>query len=96
MDDVRFETKFCLDWGVSPKFVIRIKSYVLVPEAFVGSHHVIQNGRRSVGEAIYIISYWWSHMEVNHRQISSQMIQLIFYPEMDPIINIWNNFMVKI
>ena len=35
-------------------------------------------------------------MEVNHRQISSQMIQLIFYPEMDPIINIWNNFMVKI
>ena len=35
-------------------------------------------------------------MEVNHRQISSQMIQLIFYPEMDPIFNIWKNFMVKI
>ena len=34
-------------------------------------------------------------MEVNHRQISSQMIRLIFYPEMDPIFNIWNNFMVK-
>ena len=50
--------EICLDWGVSPKFVIRTKSYVLVPEAFVGSYHVIQNGRRSVGEAIYIISYW--------------------------------------
>ena len=35
-------------------------------------------------------------MEVNHRQISSQMIRLIFYPEMDPIFNIWKNFMVKI
>ena len=35
-------------------------------------------------------------MYVNHRQISSQMIQLIFYPEMDTIIDIWNNFMVKI
>ena len=35
-------------------------------------------------------------MEVNHRQISSQMIQAIFYPEMDPINNNWKNFMVKI
>ena len=33
------------DWRVSPKFVICTPSYVLVPEAFVGSHHVIHNGR---------------------------------------------------
>ena len=32
---------------------------------------------------MYTISYWWSHMEGNHRQISSQMIKLIFHPEMD-------------
>ena len=46
MNYVWFKAKLCFDRRVSPKFVIRTPSYVLVPEAFVDSHHVIQNGRR--------------------------------------------------